>query len=322
MTPNFGAENFTNVNELQALVQMIGPYGIKYLGDQLMLKCEQYVHDMLKIVTENKALLIELRAKENMYPTSQVNKQLKDHDQFIHCCVIVGALLNFRQLTLEATKIIVGKRAPFLQNCIIDFKENFHLTEETDTSIPDEMATAAGFKVDADPALCSAIQKHCQSSSCEHLWTLLNVMIAVALPLQSFKESSVFKTTIEGHENNIHCVSTTVTWLSHAAYTVLVRNNAINTTLDSILKERMREFIELFSSRLLKLQLETDREVLKDIKQKDSLYIILERLVQESKWVTYDMLEQNFPYTILRNSYRIVYERKKTKRAINNDNEM
>ena len=32
------------------------------------------------------------------------------------------------------------------------------MTEETDTSIPDEMATAAGFKVDADPALCSAIQ--------------------------------------------------------------------------------------------------------------------------------------------------------------------
>ena len=51
---------------------MIGPYGIKYLGDQLMLRCEKYVHDMLKIVTENKALLIELRAKENMYSTSQV----------------------------------------------------------------------------------------------------------------------------------------------------------------------------------------------------------------------------------------------------------
>ena len=53
-------------------MQMIGPYGIKYLGDQLMLRCEKYVHDMLKIVTENKALLIELRAKENLYSTSQV----------------------------------------------------------------------------------------------------------------------------------------------------------------------------------------------------------------------------------------------------------
>ena len=42
------------------------------------------------------------------------------------------------------------------QKCILDYKTN--IRPEVDPSIPDEMATAAGFEVDADPALCSAIQ--------------------------------------------------------------------------------------------------------------------------------------------------------------------
>ena len=35
--------------------------------------------------------------------------------------------------------------------------------------------------------------------------------------------------------------------------------------------------------------------------------------VRDSNYITYDMLENNFPFTILRNSYRAVYENKKKK---------
>lgn len=46
-----------------------------------------------------------------------------------------------------------------------------------------------------------------------------------------------------------------------------------------ILKERMREFVEKVSERMLKLQLEEDKELQKDIKQRDSLFILLEKMV-------------------------------------------
>ena len=101
---------------------------------------------------------------------------------------------------------------------------------------------------------------------------------------------------------------------------------------------------------MLKLQLEEDKELQKDIKQRDSLFILLEKMVgnaiiftlvnstyififccliwvskvifsidcnisqvRDSDYITYDMLENNFPFTILRNSYRAVYENKKKK---------
>ena len=53
---------------------MLGPYGIKYLGEQLMDRCEKLIHDMLSIVQENKDLLSQLRAcTMDMFPTSMVS---------------------------------------------------------------------------------------------------------------------------------------------------------------------------------------------------------------------------------------------------------
>ena len=41
----------------------------------------------------------------------------------------------------------------------------------------------------------------------------------------------------------------------------------------------MREFLEKVSERMLKLQLEEDKELQKEIKQRDSLFILLEKMV-------------------------------------------
>lgn len=46
-----------------------------------------------------------------------------------------------------------------------------------------------------------------------------------------------------------------------------------------ILKERVREFLEKVSERMLKLQLEVDKELQKEIKHRDSLFILLEKMV-------------------------------------------
>ena len=52
---------------------MLGPYGIKYMGEQLMERCEPYISEMLAIVEENKDLLVALRAcTMDQYPTAQV----------------------------------------------------------------------------------------------------------------------------------------------------------------------------------------------------------------------------------------------------------
>ena len=59
--------------------------------------------------------------------------------------------VDLKRLALSSMFPIVS-----YQNCILDYKTN--IRPEVDPSIPDEMAAAAGFQVDADPALCAAIK--------------------------------------------------------------------------------------------------------------------------------------------------------------------
>lgn len=110
MAPSFNAELYTNIAELQvttsmiytsklisvtmvtmsivfivvlttlpqALAKMLGPYGIKFLGEQLMERCESCVHEMLSIVQENKEMLVALRAcTMDQFPTAQVKISYK-----------------------------------------------------------------------------------------------------------------------------------------------------------------------------------------------------------------------------------------------------
>ena len=58
-----------------------------------------------------------------------------------------------------------------------------------------------------------------------------------------------------------------------------MRSGLEKEPLQVILKERMREFVEKVSERMLKLQLEEDKELQKEIKQRDSLFILLEKMV-------------------------------------------
>ena len=66
------------------------------------------------------------------------------------------------------------------QNCILDYKTN--VSPGVDPSIADDMATAAGFVVDADPALCAAIQVNTifiQRAVFFHSWLYCGQCVAI-----------------------------------------------------------------------------------------------------------------------------------------------
>eukprot|EP00116_Pleurobrachia_bachei_P012865 sb/3473127/ len=148
------------------------------------------------------------------------------------------------------------------------------------------------------------------------LWELFNVMVAVSLPLQSTQPLSNFKTQIEGHENNLHCVTMAVADITAAVHTNMVRTTGSH---HDAIRKSLREFMEKLSERMMKLLLEEDKELQKELKQRDSMFVLLENMVQNSSYVTYDMLENNFPYTMIRNSYRALYENKKKKKTVEHE---
>lgn len=69
------------------------------------------------------------------------------------------------------------------------------------------------------------------------------------------------------------------------------------------IEDRMKEFLALASSSLLRLGQEADKEA---IRNRESVYLLLDQIVQESPFLTMDLLESCFPYALIRNAYHAV----------------
>merc|ERR1711915_329093 len=103
---------------------------------------------------------------------------------------------------------------------------------------------------------------------------------------------TVYKTAYGAHANNSHCLAQAVNTLFAALFTYCGRANDI--------EERLKEFLALASSSLLRLGRENDKDV---IKNRDATYILLHQIVVESPFLTMDLLEACFPYALIRNAY-------------------
>ncbi|KAJ9579111.1 hypothetical protein L9F63_024780, partial [Diploptera punctata] len=57
----FNAEEFSDINELRALAELIGPYGMKLLNETLMWHIASQVQELKKLVAGNKDVLVALR---------------------------------------------------------------------------------------------------------------------------------------------------------------------------------------------------------------------------------------------------------------------
>ncbi|KAL0273323.1 UNVERIFIED_CONTAM: hypothetical protein PYX00_006016 [Menopon gallinae] len=292
----FNAEEFSDINELRALAELIGPYGMKLLNETLMWHIASQVQELKKLVAENKDVLIKLRTN---FDKPEVMKEqfrhLKHVDNVLQRMTIVGVILSFRQLAQEALVDVLSERIPFLLSSILDFR---HHSPSGDPLVVNEMASAAGLPCKVDPTLASALRSQkSESDEDEHLLAcLLMVFVAVSIPKLARNENSVYRAELEGHANNIHCIATAVNNMFGALFTI---------TSQQDIEDRMKEFLALASSSLLRLGQEADKEA---IRNRESVYLLLDQIVQESPFLTMDLLESCFPYALIRNAYHAVYK--------------
>lgn len=295
---SFRAEEYTDVNELQALAELLGAYGMKYLGQKMMQQVASQVGEIKKLVVLNKDVLTSLRTSfDKPDQCMELVRRLKNIEDLILRVIIVGVILTFRSLTQEALETVLKKRVPFLINSIVDFKEHYP-QGNNDRPLVDEMATSAGLQCELDPVLCEALRVHKEKKPDEdsQVWALFLVFVAVALPSLAYRDSSDYNADLEAHENNAHCMSACISRVAGA----LCFNNG-----DSA-EERLREFLAIASSSLLKLGIEAE----KDLKARESTYLLLDLIVKDCPYLTMDVLESCFPYALLRNAYHEVYKRK------------
>lgn len=292
----FNAEEFSDINELRALAELIGPYGMKLLNETLMWHIASQVQELKKLVAGNKEVLVALRTNfDKPEIMKEQFRKLQHVDNVLQRMTIVGVILCFRQLAQGALVDVLEERIPFLLSSILDFR---HHLPAGDPMVVSEMASSAGLTCKVDPTLAAALrnQKN-ETDEDEHLLAcLLMVFVAVSIPKLARNDNSFYRASLEGHSNNIHCMASAVNNIFGALFTICGQGD---------IEDRMKEFLALASSSLLRLGQEADKEITKN---RESVYLLLDQIVQESPFLTMDLLESCFPYALIRNSYHAVYK--------------
>ncbi|RWS03999.1 membrane-associated protein Hem-like protein [Dinothrombium tinctorium] len=310
----FCAEEFSDVNELRALAELIGPYGMRNMNESLMWHIAGQVTELKKLVLINKEILMALRSNyDKPEQMKELFKRLQNVDSVLQRMTIIGVILCFRTLAQESLNDVLSDRIPFLLSSIIDFKHHF---SNSDPMLVNEMASATGLPCKVDPSLVSALKAQksgmifCLSTRLKHYFfafldsgedeyqiaCLLMVFVAVSLPKLARNEQSFFKPSLEAHANNIHCLAQAINGIASALFTICGHGD---------IEERLKEFLALASSSLLRLGQEPDKEA---IRNRESVYLLLDLIVKESPFLTMDLLESCFPYALLRNAYHAVYK--------------
>merc|ERR1719239_762535 len=294
--PLLAAEEYADLTELRALAELIGPYGMKYMGEKLMLTIATQVDEIKKLVEKNKDTLIQLRSSFDKPDVMRdLMRKLMNADALIMRMTHIGILLAFRSLAQEALNDVLDQRIPFLIGSIEDIQH--HVPNTKDSMVVNELASSAGEPCSVDPTLCNALRT-LKSEHAEDEYSiacLLFVFVAVSIPKLARSDLSVFRASLEGHLNNCHCLAKSINGLAGALFSLYGPGD---TDL------RLQEFLALASSSLLRLGFENEKEA---VKNRDSIYVLLDKIVQESPFLTMDLLESCFPYALLRNAYHTVY---------------
>uniref|UniRef100_UPI00358E413E nck-associated protein 1-like isoform X2 n=1 Tax=Myxine glutinosa TaxID=7769 RepID=UPI00358E413E len=297
----FNAEEYSDIAEMRALAELLGPYGMKFLNESLMWHISSQVAELKKLVMENMEVLLHMRTSfdkpENM---AALFKKLQSVDSVLKRMTIIGVILSFRSLAQDALRDVLAYHIPFLLSSVEDFKD--HIPRETDIKVAMsvyELSSAAGLPCEIDPALVLALtsQKGDNLSPEEEykVACLLMVFVAVALPTLASNPLSQYSPLLEGHVNNIHCLAKAINQIAAALFTIHKGS----------IEDRLKEFLALASSSLLKIGQETDKM---STRNRESVYLLLDMIVQESPFLTMDLLESCFPYVLLRNAYHAVYK--------------
>ncbi|KAK0397830.1 hypothetical protein QR680_002290 [Steinernema hermaphroditum] len=318
----FAPDQYTDTHELNCLVQLIGPYGVKHLSERLIWHVASQITELNKIVRDNREILQAARTsfdkpermRELVAQLSGADQRDRrnnsNHHQSSHVggamesilqrVTIIGEIIAFRDLLHDALHDVLELRTPFLLSSLHELDAS---TDERDKLAISEMCAAVGSKTTVDLALVNAIRAQAQTQRLtnpeEHynISCLLFVFIAISLPKLALASTSFFRAHILASQNNSHTIPLAVNTLAGALFTLHEKNDVV---------PRMKEFLALASSGLLQILGTPDAEAMKE---HQSVFIILEQLVKRSHYLTFDLLESCFPYNLIRTSYLSCYNR-------------
>ncbi|VDM63170.1 unnamed protein product [Angiostrongylus costaricensis] len=311
-----------SILELRCLSQIIGPYGVKYLAERLTWHVASQIGELNKVVVANKEVLhiartqfdCNERMKEVMQALSHDSKDKKG--SFIFWSNKITYSLSLTKLfegTWSSSADAILQRTAIIGQ-IFSFRDALHMALEQAGVYPvlvalGELGAAMGIQGPIDIALSNAVRAQSQQMNPdEHyqLSCLLLVAIAISLPKLAFMESATYKPSLRASLNNMHCIPLAVNTVAGALFHYHARGD-IHLRMKEFLASSKYIVFELASSSVLRIAQEQDGRQ-DAVSNQSALYVMLEQFVNKCRWLTMDVLEACFPYSLVRTAYQHCYQ--------------
>ncbi|KFM04271.1 Nck-associated protein 1-like, partial [Aptenodytes forsteri] len=243
--PPFSAAEFSDVSEMRALAELIGPYGMKFLSDNLMWHVGSQVTELKKLVNENMDTLVQLRSSScKPEQMAALLPRLTSAENVLKRMTIIGEILSFRAMAQQGLREVFSHHCPFLMGpieCLTDV-----VTPDTDIQVTlsiFELASAAGIPCEVDPALVNVLA----GSKTGTVGVCCGRGVSTVGGPQPTGVPNL--PASPGYNNNIHCLAKAIIHVSAALFTIHNKN----------IETHLKEFLLLASVSLLQLGQETDK---------------------------------------------------------------
>jgi len=301
----FRPEDYVDLTELQSLVRLVGPYGVRAINRETMKFIISNIPPLKDILTLNRKVLMDI-AFDYKKDISIYVKALKEIDTFINRSIAIGNALQFRQLLLEAQRTVAEKEIPFILRTVDLLFDQYprNTLMKAEFLETDSLAMTLGLRLgSADQALKAVLCKLIGEQD-KDLWSLLPVLYAVSFVSSKSWTEAVYHPSIDGYSNNVNTLSLCISAL------LIASKSTSSGDSEPEIVEQMKTFIQIASYLMLKQAQQPAKQLEKTPLSLPSAFVFMDKFVQESTFLSQDVLEGLLPYSLLRSMYKQLYDPK------------
>ncbi|KAI8825002.1 Nck-associated protein 1 [Fimicolochytrium jonesii] len=289
------AETYTDINELSALCEIIGPAGVRFFDEQIVGMIGSLGNSIKDLMMQHQAFLEAFRLNwTDEAKVFEPLKKLKGVKDLTTRAIQLGFIIEFRTILADASNKVFGEKCPHALASVATAYTHFPRTAEAKANPTYQalhaLAQDLGIRhaADADVRVAPLLATLMGNPSDAGLWSLLPFLQTAMLYQIAFDDNATYNQYIDGLENNGHCLA--------SAFRVLLSGLRPPPGAASGWAAE-KEFLNISSTVLMRLlHRTTDKELM--AKQLESAFLVLKRFVQETPAITSGIAETIIPYAV------------------------